>query len=132
MAQWKESQAAAPPEAAAEPSPEPSSAGAPAQEILSESETEIEVQIGEALYLVDLSAEMVFQILPEEAEVGRWDAASRTILFDDEGGAVHALGRTKYRAGKAMGDHHMITNFNCKHGLGSLCNRFGGTACRGH
>ena len=76
MAQWKESQAAPPPEAAAEPA-EPSSAGAPAQEILSESETEIEVQIGEALYLVDLSAEMVFQILPEEAEVGRWDAARR-------------------------------------------------------
>ena len=83
VAQWKESQAAPPPEAAAEPAPEPSSAGAPAQEILSESETEIEVQIGEALYLVDLSAEMVFQILPEEAEVGRWDAASRTIVFDD-------------------------------------------------
>ena len=40
------------------------------------------MQIGEAVYLVNLEADMVFQILPEEKEIGRWDAESRLIVFD--------------------------------------------------
>ena len=57
----------------------------PEQTITRESESEIEVQIGEAVYLVNLEAEMVFQILPEEKEIGRWDAESRLIVFDQSG-----------------------------------------------
>ena len=37
----------------------------------------------QAIYLVDLAAEIVFQIAPEEAEVGRWDAEARRLVFDD-------------------------------------------------
>ena len=37
------------------------------------------------MYLVNLEAEMVFQILPEEKEIGRWDAESRLIVFDQSG-----------------------------------------------
>ena len=37
----------------------------------------------QAIYLVDLAAEIVFQIAPEEAEVGRWDTETRRLVFDD-------------------------------------------------
>ena len=53
------------------------------QTILTESEAELEVQIGEALYLVDLASNLVFQIHPVEKEVGLWDAESRRIVFDE-------------------------------------------------
>ena len=41
------------------------------------------VHVAQAIYLVDLAAEIVFQIAPEEAEVGRWDAEARRLVFDD-------------------------------------------------
>ena len=53
------------------------------QTILTESEADLEVQIGEALYLVDLASDLVFQIHPVEKEVGLWDAESRRIVFDE-------------------------------------------------
>ena len=70
-----------------EPEPEPESEleqepeSEPQQVIVSETAEELEVAIGDRLYLVDVASETVFQIVPEEAEVGTWDTAARRIIF---------------------------------------------------
>eukprot|EP01043_Picozoa_sp_COSAG02_P015456 COSAG02_NODE_660_length_18763_cov_116.476425_7_plen_2551_part_00 len=52
------------------------------QVIVNETEDELEIQIGERLFLVDTASTMVFQIEPpKEAEVGTWDAEKRLIVF---------------------------------------------------
>ena len=77
------------------------------QVILSETEEEVEVQIGERLFIVDLASGMVFQIVPEEQEIGSWDDASRRIRFeedaDDGAAAAAAAAEEQKRASTLAG-----------------------------
>jgi hypothetical protein len=59
-------------------------AGSERQVLLTETEEEIEVEVGSRVFLVDLATQLVFQIVPESAagtEVGVWDAERRLVDF---------------------------------------------------
>ena len=75
------------------PEEQPPSAAAPPergrgqgqqQKIVSETEEDIEIEMGPHTYLVDLESGMVFLLAAtgEPPEVGAWDAAERRIVFD--------------------------------------------------
>jgi hypothetical protein len=52
------------------------------QKILSESDMEVEVEVGGDEFLCDKESEAVFALAdPEAQEVGRWDATARRIIF---------------------------------------------------
>lgn len=62
----------------------PKQSAAVAQKIVSETDEDIEVEMGGESYLVDLESGLVFHLVAsgEPPEVGTWDAASRQIEFD--------------------------------------------------
>ena len=62
--------------------PSTTGGGVEQQVIVSETEEEVEVEVGDKVYLVGLPSNMVFQIVPpEDTEVGTWDAGRKLIVF---------------------------------------------------
>eukprot|EP01050_Picozoa_sp_SAG11_P035125 SAG11_NODE_12725_length_688_cov_2.151104_1_plen_173_part_10 len=90
------------------------------QLILSESVDELEVEIDGSVYLVDIASSLVFRIAPEpeEAEVGRWDAPRRRILFDGAQTEQIATGAA-YGTGDGDHDDREVQAWLAEQGLGA-------------